>query len=457
MPPKKRPTKAPTLPSFDLASNICTEADKLLPPGYVPIPPKRMDEIRNYRWEKGLRAISRSMMARQSCRPISSQRKALKESKRLEALGIKKPGLTAEDLATLPTVDVYKSLSSLSLVSVESSITARSRVRSPPRSEQPGQTAASSASSKTTSQGQQGHYAKTEQPKSQPYEGQGVGRKETCKEDTDSDPPPWSSAKKPRPSTAYEGAGVGHKQTFARQPPPPPSPPSRKPTSANETKEDIVHLSPDLGLKVVNLTRAAPPPPEYVGYPVHQGVIVLPPECAQSRIASRKEQEKGKNVIHSFPFTYPTEFPLELDIHATIQKDEADPIEMTLKLNRTPAMKGVTRAVYNFKGGEFYSVFKLAVVAPPEEGTQDGLQAHESELDLARSFPEMVPKVTNVFAIQIRVASAVNPLDFPLAPRNFSSTSRRVASWSRRSSHLPTCRTTCALAPMNAISSYYWS
>ena len=134
MPPRKRQSKASTLPSFDLASNICTEADRLLPSNYVPISHKRMDEIRNYRWEKGLRAISRSMMARQSTRPVSSQRQADKESKRLEELGIKKPGLTAEDLAALPTSEVYKNLSSLSLISVETSRPASSSVRSPPRS-----------------------------------------------------------------------------------------------------------------------------------------------------------------------------------------------------------------------------------------------------------------------------------------------------------------------------------
>ena len=39
--------------------------------------------------------------------------------------------------------------------------------------------------------------------------------------------------------------------------------------------------------------------------------------------------------------------------------------------------------------------------------------AHEAELALARTFPEIVPSMGNLFAVQLRVASAVNPLDLP--------------------------------------------
>ena len=201
MPPRKRQSKASTLPSFDLASNICTEADRLLPSNYVPISHKRMDEIRNYRWEKGLRAISRSMMARQSTRPVSSQRQADKESKRLEELGIKKPGLTAEDLAALPTSEVYKNLSSLSLISVETSRPAGSSVRSPPRSGH--RTAKTDPSSSSMLQAEHAKTFKVEPTREhspQPYAGQGVGRKETCKEESDSDIPPWADSKKSRSS-----------------------------------------------------------------------------------------------------------------------------------------------------------------------------------------------------------------------------------------------------------------
>ena len=233
-------------PAFDLASNICTEADRLLPSNYVPISHKRMDEIRamSYRWEKGLREISKSMMARQSRRPISTQRKADKESKRLEALGIKKPGLTADDLATLPTLDVYKHLSSLSLISVETSQSAHSSVRSPPRSGQPGTEAASSATpaSSNKSENATGSQAAHEH-KPQPYAGEGVGRQETCKEDSDSDAPPWATSKKPR-SSEYTGAGVGLKECIIRHPPPPPSPPTRRPTTFQENADDDARTSP---------------------------------------------------------------------------------------------------------------------------------------------------------------------------------------------------------------------
>ena len=423
MPPRKRQSKASTLPSFDLASNICTEADRLLPSNYVPISHKRMDEIRNYRWEKGLRAISRSMMARQSTRPVSSQRQADKESKRLEELGIKKPGLTAEDLAALPASEVYKNLSALSLISVNTSQPPSSSVRSPPRSEKREAKTEPSSSSAYRDEEPIPSAEPSKEPMSQPYAGQGVGRKETYKEDSDSDTPPWADSKKSR-SSQYTGAGVGQREIFTRQPPTPPSPPTRRSAHDQGNVDATAHLSPTEELKVINLTQAAPPPREFLNYPVHQGVIVLPAATVQARVASKKEQDKGKSVIHSFPFSYPQEFPLELDVHVQIQKSQEEPVSMTLKLNRTASMKGVTRAVYNFKGGEFYSVFKLSVVAPREEQAQDGLQAHEAELDLAHVFPEMVPTVANVFAIQIRVASAVNPLDFPRSP-----TPSEVSSW----------------------------
>ena len=144
--------------------------------------------------------------------------------------------------------------------------------------------------------------------------------------------------------------------------------------------------------------------------------------------SSSRGQQKGtgqRQVGHSLlPLLLPAGVPLELDVHVQIQKSQEEQVSMTLKLNRTASMKGVTRAVYNFKGGEFYSVFKLSVVAPQEEQAQDGLQAHEAELDLAHVFPEMVPTEANVFAIQLRVASAVNPLDFPKSP-----TPSEVSSW----------------------------
>ena len=424
LPPRKRQSKTSTLPSFDLASNICTEADRLLPSNYVPISHKRMDEIRNYRWEKGLRAISRSMMARQSTRPVSSQRQADKESKRLEELGIKKPGLTAEDLAALPTSDVYKNLSSLSLISVDTSRPASSSVRSPPRSgHREAKTEPSSSSMLQAEQAKTFTAEPTREHAPQPYAGQGVGRKETCKEESDSDIPPWADSKKSR-SSQYTGAGVGQKEAFVRQPPPPPSPPARQSAPDPGHLEGIARLTSTEELQVVNLTQAPPPPREFLNYPVHQGVIVLPAATVQARVASKKEQDKGKAVIHSFPYSYPQEFPLELDVHVQIRKSQDEQVSMILKLNRTASMKGVARAVYNFKGGEFYSVFKLSVVAPQEEQAQDGLQAHEAELDLAHVFPEMVPTVANVFAIQLRVASAVNPLDFPKSP-----TPSEVSSW----------------------------
>ena len=80
-------------------------------------------------------------------------------------------------------------------------------------------------------------------------------------------------------------------------------------------------------------------------------------------------------VIHSFPYSWPGEFPLELEVIVTVEKEHSDPVEMKLNLIRAPNMKGVTRAVYNIKGGEYFSVFKLAVMAPQEtfrEGAQDG-------------------------------------------------------------------------------------
>ena len=297
-------------------------------------------------------------------------------------------------------------------------------MRSPPRSGQ--REAKKEPSSSSVLQAEEERISLTGPSKEhtpQPYAGQGVGRKETCKEDSDSDIPPWADSKKSR-SSQYTGAGVGQKEAFVRQPPTPPSPPARRSAPDQGNVDGIARLSPTEELQVVNLTQAAPPPREFLNYPVHQGAIVLPAATVQARVASKKEQDKGKSIIHSFPYSYPQEFPLELDVHVQIQKSQDEQVSMTLKLNRTASMKGVTRAVYNFKGCEFYSVFKLSVVAPQEEQTQDGLQAHEAELDLAHVFPEMVPTVANVFAIQLRVASAVNPLDFPKSP-----TPSEVSSW----------------------------
>ena len=182
-----------------------------------------------------------------------------------------------------------------------------------------------------------------------------MGRLETCKEDSDSDAPSWATSKKPR-SSEYTGNGVGLKESFIRHPPPPPSPPTRRPTTLPANADDDARMPPTHDLQVINLTKAAPPPIEFLGYPVHQGVIVLPPETVNARTATKKEQDKGKRIIHSFPFSYPAEFPLELQVHVQVQKPDAEPVEMTLKLNRTASMKGVTRAVYNFKGGELLSV-----------------------------------------------------------------------------------------------------
>ena len=166
------------------------------------------------------------MMARQSTRPVSSQRQADKESKRVEEMGIKKPGLTAEDLAALPTSDVYKNLSSLSLISVDTSPPASSSVRSPPRSgRQQAKTEPSSSSAINAGAERISSTEPSKEHTPQPYAGQGVGRKETCKEDSDSDIPPWADSKRSRPSQ-YTGAGVGQKEAFTRQPPTPPSPPT---------------------------------------------------------------------------------------------------------------------------------------------------------------------------------------------------------------------------------------
>ena len=448
MPPRKRQSKASTLPSFDLASNICTEADRLLPSNYVPISHKRMDEIRNYRWEKGLRAISRSMMARQSTRPVSSQRQADKESKRLEELGIKKPGLTAEDLAALPTSEVYKNLSSLSLISVETSRPAGSSVRSPPRSgHREAKTDPSSSSMLQAEHAKTFKVEPTREHSPQPYAGQGVGRKETCKEESDSDIPPWADSKKSR-SSQYTGAGVGQKEAFIRQPPPPPSPPARQSAPDPGHLEGIARLTSTEELQVVNLTQAAPPPREFLNYPVHQGVIVLPAATVQARVASKKEQDKGKAVIHSFPYSYPQEFPLELDVHVQVRKSQDEQVSMVLKLNRTASMKGVTRAVYNFKGGEFYSVFKLSVVAPHKNRPKTDFRLMRRNLTwhtfsqrwsrrwqtsllsssewLPRSIPWSFPSLPR------RVRSP--PGGETRARRSTSSFSKPTASWWKRSS-----------------------
>ena len=154
------------MPKIDLQSSLCAEADELLPMDYPPITDDRIEEIRQHRLQHGYKTSTRSQLARQARRPISSQRVAKKETAELERTGVKKPGLTAEDLSTLPTQDALSTL------------------RPPPTE------AASSAKSKVAPR----------PTRSWPYEGMGLGQTGTAKPPPPLPPPPR------RPSQAYSQA-----------------------------------------------------------------------------------------------------------------------------------------------------------------------------------------------------------------------------------------------------------